>query len=113
MGRGVSVMEDEGQAADHTAGISSTDGAWHHIAVTWRSSDGATTIYDNGRKVSAAASTTPLQGDTRSKGKLFPLTAASQWWAQSLMTWPATCVHARCGRWSAARASACRPGGPC
>ena len=46
-------MEDEGQVADHTAGISATDGAWHHIAVTWRSSDGATALYDNGRKASA------------------------------------------------------------
>ena len=55
--RGVSVMEDEGQIADHTAGISATDGAWHHIAVTWQSSDGATTLYDNGRKARAAHTT--------------------------------------------------------
>lgn len=49
--RGISVMEDEGQLSDHTAGISATDGTWHHIAVTWQSSDGAATLYDNGRKV--------------------------------------------------------------
>ncbi len=53
--RGVSVMEDEGQLADHTAGIGATDGAWHHIAVSWQSSDGATALYDNGRKVRARA----------------------------------------------------------
>jgi hypothetical protein len=44
-------MEDEGLLSDHTAGISATDGAWHHIAVTWQSSDGLATLYDNGRKV--------------------------------------------------------------
>lgn len=44
-------MEDEGQVSDHTSGISATDGTWHHIAVTWQSSDGAATLYDNGRKV--------------------------------------------------------------
>ena len=48
-------MEDEGQLADHTAGIGATDGAWHHIAVTWQASDGATTLYDNGRKARACA----------------------------------------------------------
>ena len=52
--RGVSVMEDEGEIADHSAGIGATDGAWHHIAVTWRSSDGATALYDNGRKARSA-----------------------------------------------------------
>ena len=50
--RGISVMEDEGQVSDHTSGISATDGTWHHIAVTWQSSDGAAKLYDNGRKVS-------------------------------------------------------------
>ncbi len=44
-------MEDEGQLSDHTAGMSSTDGSWHHIAVTWQSSDGSASLYDNGRKV--------------------------------------------------------------
>lgn len=38
--RGVSVMEDEGMFGDHLSGISSTDGAWHHIAVTWDSLTG-------------------------------------------------------------------------
>ncbi|KAL4422517.1 hypothetical protein ABPG75_008714 [Micractinium tetrahymenae] len=45
---GVAVMEDEGGLADHLSGISATDGRWHHIAVTWRSSDGQTKLYDNG-----------------------------------------------------------------
>lgn len=49
--RGIAVMEDEGQLSDHTAGISATDGTWHHIAVTWQSSDGIATLCDNGRKV--------------------------------------------------------------
>eukprot|EP00884_Botryococcus_braunii_P000733 jgi/Botrbrau1/10660/Bobra.53_2s0017.2 len=48
---GVSVMEDEGHLDDHTSGISATDGAWHHIALTWQSSDGRATLYDNARKV--------------------------------------------------------------
>lgn len=56
VGRGVSVMEDEGHLDDHTSGILATDGAWHHIAVTWQSSDGRTALYDNGRKVVAAPS---------------------------------------------------------
>ena len=51
--RGVSVMEDEGVYSDHTSGIAATDGTWHHIAVTWQSSDGRTSLYDNGRKVKA------------------------------------------------------------
>ena len=25
-------MEDEGRVADHTSGVSATDGRWHHIA---------------------------------------------------------------------------------
>ncbi|KAL4421057.1 hypothetical protein ABPG77_001352 [Micractinium sp. CCAP 211/92] len=48
---GVAVMEDEGGLADHLSGISATDGRWHHIAVTWRSSDGQTKLYDNGVEV--------------------------------------------------------------
>ncbi|BDA49076.1 probable Sushi, von Willebrand factor type A, EGF and pentraxin pentraxin domain-containing protein at C-terminar half [Coccomyxa sp. Obi] len=60
---GISVMEDEGQVGDHTSGISATDGTWHHIAVTWQSSDGAASLYDNGRKVWEV---------TRSKGKHMP-----------------------------------------
>ena len=34
---------------DHTAGFASTDGKWHHIAVTWTSDSGATKLYDDGR----------------------------------------------------------------
>ena len=49
MCRGISVMEDEGSRRDHTAGFASTDGRWHHIAVTWTSDSGATKLYDNGR----------------------------------------------------------------
>jgi len=48
---GVAVMEDEGTMADHHAGLSATDGKWHHIAVTWKSSTGETVLYDNGRRV--------------------------------------------------------------
>ena len=44
-------MEDEGHTTDHFSGISATDGTWHHIAVTWQSSDGRAILYDNGRKV--------------------------------------------------------------
>ena len=43
------MLEDEGSQADHTAGFASTDGKWHHIAVTWTSDSGATELYDNGR----------------------------------------------------------------
>jgi hypothetical protein len=60
---GVSVMEDEGHLGDHTSGLASTDGKWHHIAVTWRSSDGATTLYDNGREVWSV---------TRGRGRSIP-----------------------------------------
>ena len=60
---GVSVMEDEGTLADHTAGIASTDGDWHHIAVTWESSTGRTVLYDNGR---------PVWVVSRGKGKTIP-----------------------------------------
>lgn len=45
-------MEDEGHVSDHFSGISANDGTWHHIAVTWQSSDGQAILYDNGRKVS-------------------------------------------------------------
>ena len=44
-------MEDEGHVSDHFSGISANDGTWHHIAVTWQSSDGKAILYDNGRKV--------------------------------------------------------------
>ncbi|KAK9863294.1 hypothetical protein WJX84_001190, partial [Apatococcus fuscideae] len=60
---GVSVLEDEGTYDDHRSGIASTDGQWHHIAVTWSSSDGQVNLYDNGRKVWTV---------TRSKGKEIP-----------------------------------------
>ena len=45
---GISVMEDEGTIDDHNAGFSSTDGKWHHIAVTWESETGNAVFYDNG-----------------------------------------------------------------
>lgn len=45
------MLEDEGLFADHTSGVSATDGRWHHIAVTWRSKDGIVKLYDNGREV--------------------------------------------------------------
>jgi cysteine-rich repeat protein len=48
---GVSIMEDEGSFSDHTSGIATTDGKWTHVAVTWRSYDGRTTLYINGREV--------------------------------------------------------------
>jgi hypothetical protein len=47
--RGISIMEDEGGMNDHSSGISGTDGAWHHIAVTWSSSTGEARLYDNAR----------------------------------------------------------------
>ena len=43
-------MEDEGRQGDHLSGVAATDGRWHHTAVTWRSSDGLTKLYDNGRE---------------------------------------------------------------
>lgn len=46
----VGVAEDEGTLGDHTSGISCTDGKWHHVAVTWRSSDGQTVLYVDGEK---------------------------------------------------------------
>jgi hypothetical protein len=45
-------MEDEGGLSDHLSGVGSTDGRWHHVAVSWRSSDGQVKLYDNGREVS-------------------------------------------------------------
>lgn len=48
---GVSVMEDEGHISDHTAGLGANDGRWTHVAVSWRSSDGETKLYQNGRLV--------------------------------------------------------------
>ena len=48
---GVSVMEDEGTFSDHTSGIASTDGKWTHVAMTWRSYDGQTVLFINGRNV--------------------------------------------------------------
>lgn len=47
---GISVMEDEGHVSDHTSGVASTDGLWTHVAVTWRSFDGETKLYLNGRE---------------------------------------------------------------
>jgi cysteine-rich repeat protein len=47
----IAVMEDEGSFIDHTSGIATTDGKWHHIAVTWESKTGETRLYDNGREV--------------------------------------------------------------
>jgi prepilin-type N-terminal cleavage/methylation domain-containing protein len=36
-------------------GISPNDGSWHHIAVTWRSSDGQTKLYRDGQPVYTGA----------------------------------------------------------
>lgn len=47
----ISIMEDEGTISDHKSGVSSADGRWHHIAVTWSSSTGQTKLYDNGQEV--------------------------------------------------------------
>eukprot|EP01025_Chloroclados_australasicus_P007283 TRINITY_DN1232_c0_g1_i2.p1 TRINITY_DN1232_c0_g1~~TRINITY_DN1232_c0_g1_i2.p1 ORF type:complete len:464 (-),score=67.58 TRINITY_DN1232_c0_g1_i2:417-1808(-) len=46
---GISVMEDEGSILDHTSGISSTDGKWHYVAVTWSSETGEARLYQDGR----------------------------------------------------------------
>ena len=48
---GVSVLEDEGVLGDHKSGIGAVDGRWKHIAVTWRSYDGQTNLYQNGKLV--------------------------------------------------------------
>ena len=61
--RGVSVMEDEGSYGDHKSGVSVTDGAWHHVAVTWESGEGVVRLYDNGRLVWAVR---------RARGKTIP-----------------------------------------
>lgn len=44
-------MEDQGSYGDASAGVGSADGQWHHIAVTWASANGHTTLYLDGRKV--------------------------------------------------------------
>ena len=56
-------MEDEGTFLDHTSGIASTDGKWTHVAMTWRSYDGVTVLYINGRDVWTV---------TRGKGQHIP-----------------------------------------
>lgn len=69
-------MEDEG-AMDHRSGISSTHGAWTHVALTWRSTDGRVQLFVDGRRVatmrraqvalhqrrSRANANTPLAGE--------------------------------------------------
>lgn len=60
---GVAVMEDEGTSADHSSGVGSTDGRWTHVAVAWRSVDGDTRLYLNGR---------PAWQVTRATGKSIP-----------------------------------------
>lgn len=45
------------------AGVSVTDGNWHHVAATWESSTGRTVLYDNGR---------PMWSATRAKGRSIP-----------------------------------------
>ncbi len=42
-------MEDEGSLMTHRTGISSTHGAWTHVALTWRSVDGRAQLYVDGR----------------------------------------------------------------
>ena len=44
-------MQDQGHYEDHFSGSPANDGTWHHIALTWQSSDGMTRLYDNGRQV--------------------------------------------------------------
>jgi hypothetical protein len=44
----ISIMEDEGVVGSQYSGVSSADGRWHHIAVTWESATGETHLYDNG-----------------------------------------------------------------
>ncbi|GBF95915.1 hypothetical protein Rsub_08038, partial [Raphidocelis subcapitata] len=60
---GVSVMEDEGVMADHLSGVAATDGAWHHVAVTWEGATGRTVLYQDGRAMWSV---------TRGKGKTIP-----------------------------------------
>lgn len=59
----VSIMEDEGDRSNQFSGVSSADGKWHHIAVTWESTTGETRFFDNGREVWRV---------TRAKGKKIP-----------------------------------------
>jgi cysteine-rich repeat protein len=47
----ISILEDEGVIGNQFSGVSSADGKWHHIAVTWESDTGETHLYDNGRLV--------------------------------------------------------------
>lgn len=47
----VDVMEDQGVCGDRDSGTGSADGQWHHVAVTWASLDGQTTLYLDDRKV--------------------------------------------------------------
>ena len=41
----------QGTSLDHGAGFASTDGQWHHIAVTWESASGEVRLFENGRAV--------------------------------------------------------------
>lgn len=43
-------MEDEGSGRQQS-GVSSTHGAWTHVAMTWRSSDGLVQLFTDGRLV--------------------------------------------------------------
>lgn len=43
-------MQDQGEYDTRYSGVPANDGAWHHIAITWQSSDGMTRLYDNGRQ---------------------------------------------------------------
>jgi len=47
-----------------STGISANDGQWHHIAVTWRSSDGALSLYKDGVSVYSGtlSAGTPISG---------------------------------------------------
>ena len=49
--RTAAIMQDQGHFDDHFSGSPANDGSWHHIALTWQSSDGMTRLYDNGRQV--------------------------------------------------------------
>lgn len=49
-----SLLSRPRSAPPACSGVSATDGVWHHVTVTWRSSDGATNLYDNGRLVRGA-----------------------------------------------------------
>ena len=56
-------MEDEGHLSDHQSGVAATDGNWHHVAVSWESTTGHVTLYDNGR---------PVWSCVRGQGKSLP-----------------------------------------